>query len=161
MHPHKPKPCYIIWNEPMQASASMPTHTRRNICASIKQATSPHWTVAHWNWLTTETDIDTQQAKAWTAIDRLSVEWKSDLTDKMKRSFFQAAVVSILLYGWTSWTLTVAKKLDGNYTKVLQAILYKSWRQHPIKQQLYDHLPPVTKTIEVRRTRHAWHCWRS
>ena len=29
----------------------------------------------------TETDIDTQLAKAWTAIDRLSVIWKSDLTD--------------------------------------------------------------------------------
>ncbi len=47
----------------------------------------------------TETDIDTQLAKAWTAIDRLSVIWKSDLTDKMKRSFFQAAVVPILLHG--------------------------------------------------------------
>ena len=46
----------------------------------------------------TETDINTRLAKAWTAIDRLSVIWKSDLTDKMKRSFFQAAVVSILLY---------------------------------------------------------------
>ena len=30
-------------------------------------------------------------------INRLSVIWKSDLTDKMKHSFFQAAVVSILL----------------------------------------------------------------
>ena len=29
--------------------------------------------------------------KAWTAIDRLLIIWKSDLTDKMKRSFFQAA----------------------------------------------------------------------
>ena len=37
----------------------------------------------------------------------------------------------------------------------------KSWRQHPIKQQLYDHQPPITKTIQVRRTRHAGHCWRS
>ncbi len=36
--------------------------------------------------------------------------WKSDLTDKMKRSFFQAAVVSILLYGCTTWTLT--KRLE-------------------------------------------------
>ena len=41
----------------------------------------------------TETDSNTQLAKAWTAIDRLSVIWKSDLTDKMKCSFFQAAVV--------------------------------------------------------------------
>ena len=60
-------------------------------------------------------------------------QWKSDLTDKMKRSFFQAAVVSILLYGCTTWTLTkrLERKLDGNYTRMLIAILNKSWRQHP------------------------------
>ena len=65
------------------------------------------------------------------------------LTDKMKRSFFRAAVVSILLYGCTTWTLTkrLEKKLDSNYTRMLRAILNKSWRQHP--------------------TRHAGHCWRS
>ena len=50
----------------------------------------------------TEKDIDTRLTKAWTAIDSLSIIWKSDLTDKMKRSFFQAAVVSILLYGCTT-----------------------------------------------------------
>ena len=81
----------------------------------------------------------------------------------MKRSFFQAAVTSILLYGCTTWTLTkrLEKKLDGNYTRMLRAILNKSWRQHPTRHQLYGHLPPITKTIQVRRTRHAGHCWRS
>ena len=111
----------------------------------------------------TETDINTRLAKVWTAIDGHSVIWKSDLTDKMKRSFFQAAIVSILLYGCTTWTLTkqIEKRLDGNYTRMLWAILNKSWRQHPTKQQLYGHLPPITKTIQVRRTRHAGHCWRN
>ena len=111
----------------------------------------------------TEKDINTRLTKTWTAIDRLSIIWKSDLTDKMKRSFFQAAVVSILLYGCTTWTLTkrLEKKLDGNYTRMLWAILNKSWRQHPTKHELYVHLPPITKTIQVRRTRHAGHCWRS
>ena len=81
----------------------------------------------------------------------------------MKRSFFQAAVVSILLYGCTTWTLTkrLEKKLDGNYTRMLRAILNKSWRQHPTRHQLYGHLPPITKTIQARRTRHAGHSWRS
>ena len=81
----------------------------------------------------------------------------------MKRSFFQAAVVSILLYGCTTWTLTkrLEKKLDGNYTRMLRATSNKSWRQHPTKHQLYGHLPSITKTIQVRRTRHAGHCWRS
>ena len=43
----------------------------------------------------------------------------------------------------------------------LRAILNKSWQQHPTRHQLYGHLPPITKTIQVRRTRHAGHCWRS
>ena len=30
-----------------------------------------------------------------------------------------------------------------------------------MRHQLYGHLPPITKTIQVRRTRHAGHCWRS
>ena len=111
----------------------------------------------------TEKDIETRLTKAWTAINRLSTTWKSDLTDKMKRSFFQAAVTSILLYGCTTWTLTkrLEKKLDGNYTRMLRAILNKSWQQHPTRHQLYGHQPPITKTIQVRRTRHAGHCWRS
>ena len=41
----------------------------------------------------TEKDIDTWLTKAWAAINRLSIIWKSDLTNKMKRSFFQSAVV--------------------------------------------------------------------
>ena len=85
----------------------------------------------------TEKDIDTRLTKAWTAIDRLSIIWKSDLIDKMKRSFFQVAVVSILLYGCTTWTLTKRlKKLDGNYTRMLRAILNKSWKQHLTRHQL-------------------------
>ena len=52
------------------------------------------------------------------------------------------------------------KKLDGNNTRILWAILNKSWWQHPTKHQLYGYLPPITKTIQVRRTRHAGHCWR-
>ena len=77
----------------------------------------------------TEKDISTQLAKAWTATNRLSVLWKSDLIDRIKHSFFQAAVMSILLYGCTTLTLTkcIEKKLDGNYTRMLQAILNKSW----------------------------------
>ena len=81
----------------------------------------------------------------------------------MKRSFFQAVVMSILLHGCTTWTLTkwMEKKLDGIYTRILWAILNKSWRQHPTKQQLYSHQPPISKTIQVRQTRHAGHCWKS
>ena len=81
----------------------------------------------------------------------------------MKRSYFQSPVVSILIYGCTAWMLTKLqeKKLDGNYSRILRVILKKSWRQHPTKHQLYGHLPHIAKTIQVRRTRHAGHGWRS
>ena len=125
--------------------------SKHQLCVFINQCLI-NWK-RHRHWLT----------KAWTAIDKLSIIWKSDLTDKMKRSFFQVVVVLILLYGCTTWTLTkrLEKKLDGNYKRMLRAILKKSWRQHPTKHQLYGHLPPITKIIQVRRTRHAGHCWRN
>ena len=44
---------------------------------------------------------------------------------------------------------------------MLRAVLNKSWRQYPTRHQLYGHLPPITKTIQVKRTRHVGHCWRS
>ena len=77
----------------------------------------------------------------------------------MKCTLFQTAIVLILQYGCTTWTPN--KKLDGNYTRMLRAILNRSWEQHPVKQQLYGHLPPITKAIQIRRTRYAGHCWRS
>ena len=44
---------------------------------------------------------------------------------------------------------------------MLREILNRSWQQHPTRRQLYGHLPPITKTIQARWTRHAGHCWRS
>ena len=82
---------------------------------------------------------------------------------EIKSNFFTlAAVVSIPLYGCANWTPTkrIEKKLDSICTRVLQAILNKSWKQQPTKQMVYGHLPPISTTIKVRRTRHAGHCWR-
>ena len=44
---------------------------------------------------------------------------------------------------------------------MLQSILNKSWRQYPTKQQLNSHRHPISKTIQIRQTRHARYCWRS
>ena len=95
--------------------------------------------------------------------DQRNLSCLLDLTMTIKILNQKAAVVSILLYGCTTWMLNkrMEKKFDGNYTRMLREILNKSWRQHPTKQQLYDYLPLITKTIQVRRTRHAGHCWRS
>ena len=44
---------------------------------------------------------------------------------------------------------------------MLWATLNRSWQQHPTEHQLYGQLPPITKTIQARRTRHAGHGWRN
>ena len=109
---------------------------------------------------TSENYNNTRLAKAWVAINRLSVIWRSDLTYKIKRRSFQVAV---LQYGCTTWTLSkrIEKKLDGNYTRMLQGVLNMTGRQHPTKQQLYGHLLAIMKSTSVRPTRDAGHCWRS
>ena len=78
----------------------------------------------------------------------------------MKHSFFQAVVVSILLYGCTTWTLTkrLEKKLDRNYTRMLRT---SPGDNTPRDTNYTDTCPPITKTIQVRQTRHARHWWRS
>ena len=51
--------------------------------------------------------------------------------------------------------------MDKSCPRMLRAVLNKSWKQHPTREQLYGYLPPISQTIQVRRTRHAGHCWRS
>ena len=110
----------------------------------------------------TENGLNIQLAKTWLTIDRLSIIWKSDISDKIKCDFFQAAVVSILFHGGTTWMLNKEfHKNTHNFTRILRSILNRSWKQHPTKKQLYGHLPPISKTIQIRRTRHKDHCWRS
>ena len=55
----------------------------------------------------------------------------------------------------------MARKHGGHCTRMLRAVLNKSWRQHSVKQKLYEHLPPISKTIQIRWARYVGHCWRS
>ena len=65
-----------------------------------------------------ESYVNMRLVKTRTAIDRLSIIWKSNRSDKIK---LQTVVVSILLYGYTSWTLIkrIEKKLDGKCRRLL------------------------------------------
>ena len=58
--------------------------------------------------------------------------------------------MSILRKGCTKWTQNqcIEKKLDENYTRMLQAVLNKSWKKHPTKHQVYSNLPLTPKTIQ-------------
>ena len=158
---------FNLWDLGVTSSAFITNIDSKSIYVVFKKNNHRVYLVDKFTYLgssisSIEKDIYTRLTKAWTAIDRLSIIWKSDLTNKMKHSFFQAAVI-LILYGCTTWMLTkrLEKKLDGNYTRMLCAILNISWWQHPTRHQLYGHLPPITKTIQAWRTRHAGHCWRS
>ena len=72
------------------------------------------------------------------------------------QNFFQAVATSILLYKCTTWMLTkhIEKRLDGDYTRMLHAILNKSWKQRNTKPK------PITYHF-TNHTRHAGNCWRS
>ena len=77
----------------------------------------------------TESNVNIRLSKMWTAIDRLSIIWKSDLSDRIKWDIFQATVVSILFYGCTIWTLNkmhrekVGWELHKNATSYIEQIL--------------------------------------
>ena len=107
------------------------------------------------NISSTENDVNIQLAKAWAAIDRLSIMWKSDISNKIK-DFLQVVAVSILLYGQATWTLT--KCTEKKRKMKNQAILNKFWKQHPTKQKLYSQFH--WKNHRIRRTRHEGHSWR-
>ena len=111
----------------------------------------------------TEHDVNIRLGKAWNALNELDKIWKSNLTDKLKRNFFRAAVETVLLYGSVSWTLTthLEKKIDGAYTRMLRTALNRSWKDHPTNVELYGHIPPISKLLQQQRMRFAGHCWRS
>ena len=70
-------------------------------------------------------DLNIREAKAWTALNKLTAIWKSNLGRKLKVRFFRASVETVLLYGSEAWTLTssLAKQLDGCYKRLLRAAL--------------------------------------
>ena len=110
----------------------------------------------------TESDMKIHLAKAWTAIDRLSY---ASLTYTMKKRMqflpSSSCVNCIMWMHHIDADKCIKKKLDGNCTRMPWAILNKSWKQHPTKQQLYSHKSPVSKIIQIRQTRHAGQCWRN
>ena len=74
------------------------------------------------------------------------------------------------LWNFCFWTFFLAfywfkkcleKKLDWNYSRMLHAVVNKSWKQHPTKQHLYSHSSLISQTIQERQARHDGHCWRS
>ena len=108
------------------------------------------------NISSTERDVKMHLVKAGNSIGWLSIIWKSEIAHK-KRHFFQAVVVSIILYGYSTWTMTkhIEEKLDTTYRTMLHDVSNKSWKQHAAKQKLFGYIPLISQTIQVRRARYA------
>ena len=89
-----------------------------------------------------EKDMNMRLAKSCAALNKMNAIWKSRLPDRIKRNFFRVTVESVLVYGSVSWTLTKAleKRISGNYTHLLRAILNRSWKDHPTNKEIYANI---------------------
>ena len=110
----------------------------------------------------TEDDINTWIARAWTDIDRLSVIWKSDLFDRIKQFFFQngGRIYTIVLMYHLDAGKAYREKAWGQLLKdatryVKQILEATSHKISAIRQPI-----PISRIIIIRRTKHARHCWR-
>ena len=99
----------------------------------------------------TESDINRRLAKTWTAIDRLTIIKKSGKYDKIKHTFFQAVVVSILLYGCNTWTLTKRSEKKARRELHNNAVLNKSW-----ELVSWQPLSRVTRRLSFHLLLHWW-----
>ena len=104
--------------------------------------------------------------------NRLYVKWSASCLFSVKPFSFIRTInflsYSVLAYYeqiWGNFFQIVFASIPDCYkkycTRLFQEILNKFWKPHLTKQQLYGHLPPISKTIQIRRTKHAEHCWRS
>ena len=87
----------------------------------------------------TEKDIDTRLTKAWTAIHKLSIIWKSDLADKMKRCI----VTGICMH-----------YLDANKTAGEKARRQLHKNAASIIEQVLEATPHRAPTIRLRTSHH-------
>ena len=53
------------------------------------------------------------------------------------------------------------RSVYGNYTKTLQTQIDNSLKLDATKQQLYGHLPLISKMIRAQQSMKVGHCWRS
>ena len=112
----------------------MSANKMKNMCFNLEGAIStlnghPLKLVEKFTYLSSnissiESDVNMHLVKMWSAIGRLSIIWKFDLSNKIKEDFFHEVIVSITLDRCTTWTLSkhMEKKLDGNCTRMIASL---------------------------------------
>ena len=96
---------------------------------------------------------------AWSALNKLTSIWKSNLDVFIKSEFFRATAESVLNYSLQARTLTksIENKLNGAYNRMLRASLNVSWSQRVANKELYNDLPKITETICCRWLKFSEH----
>jgi len=115
------------------------------------------------SWVdSSEKDVKTRKALAWNACHKLKTIWMSKLKKKLKMRLLCSTVESVLLYGCETWSLTksLAKQLDGTYTRMLRMALNIHWSQKVTNRELYGSLEKISAKIRRRRLKFAGHCAR-
>ena len=109
-----------------------------------------------------EVDVNVRKSLAWSVCHKLSKVWKSSLSRNLKLRLFIATVESTFLYGAETWTLTksLAKSIDGCYTRMLRMATNVSWSSHVTNEVLYGNLPKLSTKIQQRRMRLPGHIMR-
>ena len=109
-------------------------------------------------YASTEKDLNTRKAQAWSAIHSLEKVWKADIPDQLKIKIFKMTVQSILLYSCESWSLTksMEKSLDGTYTKMLRHVRNVKG-QRITNRALYGNLKRISDEVRYRRLKLAGH----
>ena len=106
-----------------------------------------------------EKDFMVRKAKAWAACHQMKKIWKSGMSRDLKIRLFVATVESILLYGAETWTIshTLAKRIDGCYTRMLRMALNIHWSERQTNAAVYGNLPRASDKIATRRLKLAGH----
>ena len=78
------------------------------------------------SWIDTSSqDIRMRKAQSWSALNKMSKLWTSNMSRNTKVNLFKATVESVLIYGCETWILgkKMNKTLDGCYTRMLRKAL--------------------------------------
>ena len=106
--------------------------------------------------VSTVNEINTRLTKDWAAIDRPSIIWMSDLSDKKTQIFPSIGRIHTTL--WMDHTEKKAwRQLHKNVQNYAEHIQEATSHKKTAIQLRTSHL----KTIQIRRIRHAGHCERS
>ena len=109
-------------------------------------------------------EIKTRLAMATAAMAKLSRFWKSKtISFNTKMKLFKALVLSILLYGCESWTMTAetTRRIQTFETKCFRRLLDISWKEHKsndfVRSQVAQLAGPQEPLLAlVKRRKLAW-----